>query len=211
LRIGSSSLTLSQARELARKAMATVEQGNDPAKRRAITLSRFIEEEYTPYFATHHRTTNSLDNLRALKEFYEKDLRQINETAIKRWRTRRVNAGRKPATVNRNVSALNTLLNFAVDEGWLSKNPISGLSKLKETETNRVRFLSSEEESRLREALDRRESRIVDERRSANQWRAKRNLPALPDLSNFHFADYLKPMVLLSLNTGLRRGSGKTS
>ena len=69
-----------------------------------------------------------------------------------------------------------------------------------------MRFLSRDEEQRLRLALDDRESRIRVERRSANQWWKERGYDPLPDLDNYAFADHLKPMVLLSLNTGIRQG-----
>ena len=43
-------------------------------------------------------------------------------------------------------------------------------------------------------------------RDSANEWRAQRRKDQLPPRTE-HFADHLRPMVLLSLNTGIRRGS----
>ncbi|MNS96183.1 Tyrosine recombinase XerD [compost metagenome] len=44
------------------------------------------------------------------------------------------------------------------------------------------------------------------ERDSANQWRAERRREPMADLRALAFSDHLKPMVVLSLNTGLRRG-----
>jgi len=64
--------------------------------------------------------------------------------------------------------------------------------------------LSVDEENRLRAALAARDARGIAARRSANQWRAARGYELLPDLP--FFADHLTPAVLLSMNTGLRRG-----
>jgi integrase len=69
-----------------------------------------------------------------------------------------------------------------------------------------VRFLSNEEEAALRAALNQREKIGCQKRDSANQWRAVRRYTLMPDLKNAYFFDHLKPMVLFSINTGLRRG-----
>jgi hypothetical protein len=44
----------------------------------------------------------------------------------------------------------------------------------------------------------------MEARGSANAWRLERNKELLPVLA--HFEDHLNPAVLLSMNTGLRRG-----
>jgi integrase len=44
------------------------------------------------------------------------------------------------------------------------------------------------------------------EREQANKWRLERRYELYPDLSQLHYADYLEPMVLLAMNTGMRRG-----
>jgi len=67
-----------------------------------------------------------------------------------------------------------------------------------------VRFLDEEEESRLRAALRVRDAEMRTARGSANTWRQERQKELLPSLP--HFGDHLTPAVLLSMNTGLRRG-----
>jgi len=57
---------------------------------------------------------------------------------------------------------------------------------------------------RLREALETRDHEMRTARASANAWRRARKrelLPALP-----HSGDHLTPAVLISMNTGMRRG-----
>jgi integrase len=69
-----------------------------------------------------------------------------------------------------------------------------------------VRFLSEAEERRLRAAVEAREERRRVERDSANRWRAERGYVLLPSLRDFVFTDHVKPLILLSMNTGCRRG-----
>ena len=44
------------------------------------------------------------------------------------------------------------------------------------------------------------------ERRRYNQWREVRGYEPYPSLDEVTFADYLKPLVILDINTGMRRG-----
>ena len=113
---------------------------------------------------------------------------------------------RSPRPINRNINALKACLAYAVESGMLEHHPLAQLPRLKVDEENRVRYLTKDEEKALRGALDAREARLRSERVSANEWRAKRHYELLPDLSNYKFADHLKPMVLVSMNTGLRQG-----
>ena len=67
-----------------------------------------------------------------------------------------------------------------------------------------VRSLAPEEEARLRAALRERDKEMILARCSANAWREERGYKLKPVPGSF--GDYLTPMVLVSLNTGLRRG-----
>jgi integrase len=67
-----------------------------------------------------------------------------------------------------------------------------------------VRYLAPDEDKRLRDTLDAREAKRRDDRDKFNAWRRERGYKEFPTLGAF--TDHLKPMVLIALNTGCRRG-----
>lgn len=75
---------------------------------------------------------------------------------------------------------------------------------MKEDTTGVVRFLTADEEARLCAALTDRDSERRSARAQANEWRRERSYPLLPVLGKY--TDHLTPIVLLAMNTGLRRG-----
>lgn len=77
----------------------------------------------------------------------------------------------------------------------MKANPLDKVKPGKVDKHGKVRFLNEDEEIALRTALDEREEAIRINRADTNEWSKNRI-----------FADHLKPAVLLSLNTGLRRG-----
>lgn len=88
----------------------------------------------------------------------------------------------------------------------LDASPIASVKRSKIDISRSPRFLSVDEEARLRAALDDCEERLRRQRDSANVWRAERSYELLPDLRACTFAGHLKPLVIVSLNTGMRRG-----
>jgi integrase len=68
----------------------------------------------------------------------------------------------------------------------------------------KIRFLDPPEEAALRAALIARDAEMREARGSANAWRQQRGRELFPPLP--HFGDHMTPAVLLSMNTGLRRG-----
>ena len=91
-------------------------------------------------------------------------------------------------------------------DGVLNTNPIAGLEPMKADKTGRVRFLTEAEEGALREALDKREERLRQARARLNEWRAERQKKELPEETYGGDRAFLRPLVLIALNTGLRRG-----
>ena len=201
-----------QARDEAKQILAGIAKGEDPvaAKRAAkeYSLESFIDGDYRDWVMSHRKdaeaTLARIDT--CFSEFGSKRLNEITPWIVEKWRSTRSKAGIKPSTLNRDISALRSVLSKAVEWGHLQLHPLSRLKPAKIDHNTRVRFLSDDEEGKLRQALDAREHRLRRERETANRWRRERGYPELPDLASIPFADHLKPMVLVSVNTGLRQG-----
>ncbi len=205
-------LAPSQAREEAKRVLAGVALGDDPAaaqrEAKAHTLRSFLDEVYEPWAKANIRTPkNTLGRLRAnFPDLQNKKLGEINAWVVEKWRTTRLKAGAKPTTVNRDLDDLRSALGKAVAWKLLDAHPLTEVKRSRTDDNAGVRFLDDEEEKRLRAALDAREERIRIERDRANAWRVERGYPTMPDLRQVAFADHLKPMVLISINAGVRRG-----
>lgn len=214
--IGSTkAFTVTQARERAKIIMGQRASGQDPledrkkAKEGRMTLKGFLEKHYTPWAVTHlGEGGEAIKRLTTCfaQEFGEKSLSEIQPFKIEQWRTRRLNESIKASTVNRNVELLRGVLSKAVEWGMLERHPLKNLKKLRVDSVAKVRYLSKEEEKALRETLEMREKELKAARKRGNDWRQERGYALFPDLSKSRTVDYLKPMVLLSLNTGMRRG-----
>jgi len=104
----------------------------------------------------------------------------------------------------RDIFTLSGVLSGAVKLGKLTDNPIRRVDKPRIDRRPKIRYLDEPEEARLRAALNARDAEMREARKPANVWRQGRQYELLPSLP--HFGDHLTPAVLLSMNTGLRRG-----
>lgn len=198
---------------------AKVGIGEDPIEKRerieANNYLQFLDQHYRPHLEATLR--NGVNNSRSVKEtmanlinrfpeFHKLGLNEITPHMLDRWRQRRSQEGASIATIKRQLNDLSACLNKAISWGALSSNPFDKVEPIKPDSRAKVRFLSDSEELKIRAALDEREAEMKEARASANLWRAERSYKAKNDLAGVEFADYLKPAVILSLNTGLRRG-----
>ncbi|PYR87999.1 MAG: integrase [Acidobacteria bacterium] len=92
----------------------------------------------------------------------------------------------------------------AVEWGHLAQHPLRAVKALREDKTGRLRYLSVDEERRLRQALEARDLLRRQDRESANAWRRARGYEEWPAYGEY--TDNLRPMVILSLDTGMRFG-----
>lgn len=208
-------LTLAQARNYALQYLSeahthgeplAVSQGRKSAS--MPTLEQFINNQFEAWVLSQQR--DGANSIRAIRKSYAGllalRLNDITPARVEPLRTSWLEAGRSPATANRNLVRLKGLLSRAVEWGILKEHPLTKVHKMKVDQRSRVRFLSGDEEKRLRAALDERQEVIRAERDTANQWRTERKKELMPDLRKVEFADHLKPLTLLSLNTGMRQG-----
>ena len=176
------------------------------------TLGDFIKNKYAEWVITERKTGSDTLKIieRDFKHLYGKRIADISNWDITKWRTNRLKGTNgKPlrkASVNRRLMALKALISKAVEWGVLEENPIQKVKPLKLDEDQRVRYLTDEEELRFRGALDDRQAGIVLARFTADSWRVTRNIEPLPDLMQRTFVDHLKPICIVAMNTGMRRG-----
>jgi integrase len=200
-----------EARERCRKVLGNVAHGYHPLHgihgSDGMTLGMFIATTYTTWInASRPRTAaNTLEKLhRHFRTWFSEPLTAITVERIEAWKARRLGEGRSPSTVLRDLFALSSVLRRAVRAGELPDNPARRVDKPRIDRRGKVRFLDEIEESRLRMTLQERDELMKKSRESANVRHLKRGEPLLPVLE--HFGDHLTPAVLLSINTGLRRG-----
>ena len=203
--------TPDEARDRCEKVLGNVAHDRHPLHgldgAEGITLGQFITDTYTPWAKAHRPRTAQLTLDRVelhFKKWFSQPLTGITVADVENWRTRRINAGITPSTVRRDLDTLASVLTRAVKLGHIAENVVRKVERPKIDRTPKVRYLSREEEVRLREALETRDHEMRTARASANAWRRARKrelLPALP-----HYGDHLTPAVLISMNTGMRRG-----
>ncbi len=213
------SLTATQARDEASRLAGKVAHGQDiQAERKQIrheaerakvsTWRDYLSERYEPWVCAHRKTGDA--TVKRLKSCFDWlsdiHLAEISHRLIEDWRLQQLAAGKQATSINRDVITLKAAISRAVEWEVIEIHPLRKLKPLAADNCERLRYLSPNEETRLRQALDKREHTLKQRRASGNSWRRRRGYRERQELWRQQFADYLKPMVLISINTGLRRG-----
>ena len=125
----------------------------------AICFEEFFDHKYYPFSkATKRRSHLDLyvfdKHIRPI--FGQMLLHDIKSEHLDVWMTQQLDAGYKPATINKHSSMLNRMLNVAVQWGYLDKNPFKGVViKKLPTGDYMQRFLSLNENKSLLSACKR--------------------------------------------------------
>ncbi|MEG3791077.1 site-specific integrase [Lysobacter sp. CCNWLW3] len=210
-------MTLEGARDAARRELGEVAEhgapvavieANKPAAEKPITLGDFVADHYAPWAKAHQKAGQAtVDALKAcFGDLYERELRSLSAFDVERFKAKRLKAKRKPATVNRDLDRIRSVFSRAVEWGFLSDHPLKAVKRAKGADNSRVRYLTADEEKRLRDALAARETERRASRERHNAWHAARGSVGHPQWPKDGFTDHLMPLVLVARNTGLRRG-----
>ena len=196
--------TLEQAKERAKKII--LDPAAAGARKTGTTLAEHIAGHYAAYAQARLKNgAKSVARVGAIwRPLLGKRMADISDTDVDRIRTKRLNAGAAPATVNRDVAALSGVFTHWAESHKGLVHPLAKMKPLSVADDENVRYLTPEESQRLRQALAERDHRIAGGRAHANQWRTERGYALKPEVAGY--ADHLTPMVLLSLNLGLRQG-----
>jgi len=176
------------------------------SKTRTLTWAKYLDQHYQPWADEHLLSgAETLARLRrGFPDFADLLLSELSAFGIERWRTARLRAGKKPATVNRDLASLRGALSKARGWGLLRDHPMSTIKASKVDVLSRVRFLTPKEEQRLRDALLGRDEQRRAERESSNAWRRTRGYDERYAFGPY--TDHLTPLILTALHTGCRRG-----
>ena len=184
-------LTAESARHRCELVLGNVAHGREPTAGldgvAPLTLGEFLETTYAPWVKVNRPRTAA-----------------ISTSQLETWKTARLKTGPSPSTVQHDVAGLSAVLSHAVRLEKVASNAVRRVQKPRIDRTPNVRFLDPEEELALRTAFIDRDQRLMTARDSANEWRRERHYTPLPRLDLY--GDHLTPAVLVSLNTGLRRG-----
>ena len=204
------------ARELARVTAGEVAQGIDVAARkkaqkaeteraRLSTLAAFLER-YEAWEATHRKVRHAARIRSAFPAAWlGQPITAIDSWKLESWRRDARKSGKQATTVNRDIAALKSVLSKAIDWGIIDASGIAKVRPLKTDPIGRVRFLTIEEEQRLRATLQARDREMRERRARFNEHLAARGQATFPPYPE-PYADHLEPLILLLLNTGMRFG-----
>jgi integrase len=217
-RIGdASAYTLAKARIKAKSILGKAADGYDfkADRRYRKVLKATTLESYLEWTFKDHAEANIVGHrkmLAGLKKNFEfvlsKPMTDITEMDMARWRKSRSKVSLE--TQRRELTNLKSVLNHAVRSKAIPSHQLS-LYRVKGTLQEgegeaKVRYLTEAEEKRLRDALCARESEFRQARIRANKHRAERGYLLHPEIGPLEYTDHIKPITLLALNTGLRRG-----
>ncbi len=170
------------------------EKRKEEDNHRELVLRTFLEEVYIPDAKRRGlKTTDKTEQMvkTHFADFLDYRIDHITPKMIEKWQTDTSAEGLKPSSINRALNPLRAIMTIAVEKEYLEVHPLKRCKNLKLTDDIKERYLQPDEEKRLREQLE--------------LWNTKKLLQLPPD-ENRVYGDHVMPIVLVALNTGMRKG-----
>jgi len=127
-------------------------------------LRNFLDDIYYPYIESRKSKQKSPKRTKYIMEHYfkyleDKRLSSISKSIIEEWMDGEIERDIKNSTINRNFSAIRSVMSYAVERGTLKEHPFKDIKKLHVIDKGVIRYLNMhdmEEETRFYKELDKR-------------------------------------------------------
>lgn len=197
-------LSLDQARDQARQAVAEYVQSGLPAlaksKPTSCTLEALLNDHFEPWAIAELKGGRQYpDRIRSVFPWLlRRQIIEIDVPKMERWWRARVTGpdAFTKATAARDFACLRSALSRAVGWKLIETSPLMGMRQRSADRRKVVRFLPPGEEAMLRAALAARDLAGVEGRANANEGRPKYRLVVMLDLPMDGYVDHLRPWFL---------------
>lgn len=204
-----------------RDALAEQEQERTQAKQEAElattrTLRTYLEGPYSRHQARKKTGEETLRRIEhAFPDWLDRDMATLTPADVRVWQTERESAGRAHETLQREFSAIKTLLNHATrqDPPILAENPLVRVTLERPADSARSRERTERRASARRlltdaeiQALHAGLEGFADELRRQRRSSRTHGKPNLPDLDTVAYPNWSIPFTYCALYTGMRPG-----
>lgn len=214
---------LAKAKQLMAEDKAQLARGVNPqaaaaeSKQRQMTLKEFIEGDYKAHLeANQRRPRDTLAVLAAeFKSWMNKPIANITLNMALDWRNRRLK-DISVASVNKYTNHIKALTAYAKTRGAVKADPLADFHRKKDSRETEIRWLNHNERKALIHAAEERDRELLTpaalefleltEAAEDGYRHARHLLNQIPEGKEPpRLADYLLPIILLTLGCGLRR------
>lgn len=128
-------VTQRDAEKALRTRQAEIYQGryNIESTKKPILFDRFVNDEYLPWAKDHYEDFARVKSVTKLflQTFKNMSFQDMNNFLVDKYKSKRKKLGKKPDTINRELTVLHKICTLAVEWNKISKNPIKGMKKVK--------------------------------------------------------------------------------